>query len=372
MLSLRPTQESHTFNFSARTPGRTRLVNVPSTLLKENASRRPNTVKPTRTAYPATPASKLGYTVLEDNPTALKPSAALATTSRLGLVDKTNKTPYAARLPFPVTPVPSGKLQLGATPRISIDPPASVLRPSSTRKSLRAPRKSYETPEPTGRRPHWDISDGEIDAEINLSAGTSSQEIIVEEDDDEVEYMPDSVPEEIFDPGFDMPDYRALGADVMYFDKHPTTGIEWEVDWNSMPEPAELIHDPQLRPKRAYAPENPFFRPSLSQPGPRQLGQLKPGAGLKKRHDAKLVSRPPTSNASRPSSSRHSNPPLRALPPPGRTASTSVKTTRGLSKANTNAHQQRPEPKPTSVDSCPVGSEMPFVAPLLEDFHFDV
>ncbi|KIO31267.1 hypothetical protein M407DRAFT_5100 [Tulasnella calospora MUT 4182] len=174
------------------------------------------------------------------------------TTARLvGLVDKTNKTPYAARLPFPVTPVPSGKLQLGATPRLTIEPPASVLRPSSTRKSLRAPRKSYETPEPTGRRPHWDISDGEIEAEINLSAGTSSREIIVEEDDDEVEYMPDSVPEEIFDPGFDMPDYRALGADIMYFDKHPTTGIEWEVDWNSMPEPVELIHDPHLRPKRA-------------------------------------------------------------------------------------------------------------------------
>ncbi|KAG8951431.1 hypothetical protein FRC04_006202 [Tulasnella sp. 424] len=336
-------------------------------MLKENASRHPHTTKATRTAYPATPASKLVPTVFEDNKTtALKPTM---TTSRLGgLVDKTNKTPYANRLPFPVTPVPSGKLQLGVTPGLGKEAPASVLLPSSTRKSIRAPRKSYETPEPTGRRPHWDISDGEIDVEINLSPGTSSREIIMEEDHDEIEYMPPSVPEEPFDPGFEMPNYLSMGADIMYFDKHPTTGIEWQVDWNSMSGPVELVPEARLRPKQSYAPENPFSRPQLSKPERRQ-----PGPAVRRQFDAKLISRPPTSSASRPASSRQSNTRLRNLVPPGHTATTSVKTIRRPAKADANTNRARPEPKPANANSCLVGnSDVPLVVPFSEDFRFDV
>lgn len=88
--------------------------------------------------------------------------------------------------------MPSGKLQLGVTPRPPVEVPTSVLRPSSTRKSLRAPRKSFETPDKVGRKPHWDVSEGEIDVEGNQSI-CSSREVILEEDDDEVEYMPPPV-----------------------------------------------------------------------------------------------------------------------------------------------------------------------------------
>lgn len=48
-----------------------------------------------------------------------------------------------------------------------------------------------------------------------------------------------------------MPNYLAMGADIMYFDKHPTTGIEWQVDWNSMSGPVELVPEARLRPKQS-------------------------------------------------------------------------------------------------------------------------
>ncbi|KAG9015606.1 hypothetical protein FRB90_004746 [Tulasnella sp. 427] len=367
MLSLRSAQDFTNFNVPAKTPARNRPINLPSTLLKENASRHPNTSKSTRIVYPATPAAKLASSSFDDDRTTLLKPSAVTNTRLIALVDKTNKTPYPARLPFPVTPVPSGKLQLGVTPRISIDAPASVLRPSSTRKSLRAPRKSFETPEKIGRRPHWDISDGEIDADVNVS-GVSGQEIIEEEDDDDVEYMPPSYLDESFDPGFDVPDYRAVGADVMYFDKHPTTGVEWQVDWNTMHEQAELVQDSPLHPKRSYAPENPFHRPQFPRPDHKQ--RSKPDPILKKPLNHKVVSRPPTSTASRPASnSRQSSRPLQTRAPSTGRVAPAINTTRGSFKHKAkSAHS----PKPAGTDLFQVGrDDAPAVPVAFDDFHFD-
>lgn len=116
------------------------------------------------------------------------------TSTRLfALVDKTNKTPFVLRNQFPATPVPSGKLNLGFTPHPStlLDAPGSVLRPSSTRKSLRVPRsssKSFETPDTNGRRPHWDVSfndglDEDVSMEVPGSSEAIAEEIEVDEDD---------------------------------------------------------------------------------------------------------------------------------------------------------------------------------------------
>ena len=66
--------------------------------------------------------------------------------------------------------------------------PQSVTRPSASRKSFKAPRFSVEktnlfkTPEPSGKA-HWDVSDIDMSME-------QTQESIVEECYDELDYMP--------------------------------------------------------------------------------------------------------------------------------------------------------------------------------------
>ena len=74
-------------------------------------------------------------------------------------------------------------------------PPKSVLRPSSTRKSIRLPSKNFETPDARGRKPHWDVSDGDISVDLGSTSGNVLDgAIIIEEDDDEVEYVPPAIP----------------------------------------------------------------------------------------------------------------------------------------------------------------------------------
>lgn len=69
--------------------------------------------------------------------------------------------------------------------------PGHLLLPSSTRKSLRAPRhsgavKCYDFKTPMTNGNHWDVSDGEIQLDMN----TAETELEDEEDYDEIEYMP--------------------------------------------------------------------------------------------------------------------------------------------------------------------------------------
>ena len=64
--------------------------------------------------------------------------------------------------------------------------PESLLRPSSLRKHVRAPRsasRSFETPPNQGN--HWDISEGSI-----VIPESEVQEITALDDHDEIEYMP--------------------------------------------------------------------------------------------------------------------------------------------------------------------------------------
>ncbi|KAG8906924.1 hypothetical protein FRB99_005698 [Tulasnella sp. 403] len=291
-------------SYTVKTPRRGLQQQLPRTLMKENATRGlgSQTVKSGRVGYPATPGMKgfesigpqrlfgeklLGTTSNMKASTSQQPASRLA-----ALADKTNKTPFILRTQFPVTPLPAQKLQLGATPKDTdtLDLPSPVLRPSSTRKSIRAPRsasKNFQTPERRGRRPHWDISDGDISVEIvNLSAGGLGldNEIIEEgaeldeDDDDEIEYMPPSGTEIPYDPGFDMPDYRALGAAIMSFSRYPTYGNDLHIDWDAPCEPVEV---PPLSPSRARRPDEFCPFPKRTAPLPATNKPVQPAKILR-------------------------------------------------------------------------------------------
>jgi hypothetical protein len=89
------------------------------------------------------------------------------------------------------------------TPALSLEPtlepvPQSIVRPSSTRKSLRRPstgHSKFETPNPEGRLKPWDMS---LSADGSMSIEEESVEA-VEEEDWEVEYMPPTAISEFSD-----------------------------------------------------------------------------------------------------------------------------------------------------------------------------
>ncbi|KAF8513127.1 hypothetical protein BU17DRAFT_95621 [Hysterangium stoloniferum] len=132
----------------------------------------------------------------------------IRTTSALAEI--TNRTPFIKQN-LPITP---GQASSKTTKPFKIfddSAAASVRRISSTRKKLRLPRsasKSFETPETAGN--HWDVSDVSIEASI-------MEEISVAEADyGDVEYLPPTAIESVFDPGFDTPDYKEVGATLLY------------------------------------------------------------------------------------------------------------------------------------------------------------
>lgn len=108
--------------------------------------------------------------------------------------------PLVDKTPFPnrtggqqfQTPLPQGSkfaglsfLEPGTLLQFDKTPDA-LLRPSSTRKHVRPPRsasKSFETPVNNGN--HWDVSDLSI-----VMPEAQAPEAIVEDDYDEIEYMP--------------------------------------------------------------------------------------------------------------------------------------------------------------------------------------
>ncbi|KAI0646007.1 hypothetical protein C8Q79DRAFT_1010884 [Trametes meyenii] len=95
---------------------------------------------------------------------------------------------------------------------------APLLRPSSTRKSLRG-RLSGTFKTPMTKGDYWNVSPGDMDME--LAAGTSEQTkeetMPVEDEEDEIEYMPPTAIELPYEPPFELPDYRNLGRDLFNF-----------------------------------------------------------------------------------------------------------------------------------------------------------
>ncbi|KAF9519259.1 hypothetical protein BS47DRAFT_84523 [Hydnum rufescens UP504] len=231
-----------------KTPARTAIFNntLLRTNLKENALRTTATLGKTVHAttaglkhhvfHPNTPGLKQahvgkGHLLLKDNPAA---SVTFATNTSVmpPLLDLTNKTPFTTRFPHDSpgdtksTPLkmpflaPSSPIVLGLDAS-----PETIIRPSRSRFSLRSPRpssqiklgqrsnddSSFKTPDPLGRRKQWDISHGDISISVT---GPDVEVDSISECDDEIEYMPPPVAELPYDPGFPMPDYQELGAEL--------------------------------------------------------------------------------------------------------------------------------------------------------------
>lgn len=166
------------------------------------------------TPHPKTPGFKLHQTTIKPNVVITKP---------LG-----DKTPFPNRhlnyAPLQ-TPAPQvgkiAKLSLLADGDITAQTPGAVLRPSSTRKSLRAPRlsdsggrtRAFEFKTPVTNGNHWDVSDGELDVhEVVAEAQEAQLEV---EDYDEIEYMPPTAHEPSYEPSFIMPNYKELGQNLL-------------------------------------------------------------------------------------------------------------------------------------------------------------
>ncbi|KIJ49531.1 hypothetical protein M422DRAFT_246611 [Sphaerobolus stellatus SS14] len=141
-------------------------------------------------------------------------------TKSVVLSEITNKTPFIkgnnARPPPSLKPAKA--FVIFEDPQAEVSP-----RISSTRKSLRLPHsasKNFQTPETAGN--HWDVS------EVSMEASVQEEVSEVHEDYDEVEYMPPSVTEPIYEPEFEMPDYTRAGRDIkalfphMMLPEHPS------------------------------------------------------------------------------------------------------------------------------------------------------
>ncbi|EEB96651.1 hypothetical protein MPER_04179 [Moniliophthora perniciosa FA553] len=84
------------------------------------------------------------------------------------------------------TPFPNRIISLQNQTPFDRDSPDSAQRPSSTRKHIRLPRHSQKFETPLNTKPHWDISEDELDLAVPAEVPKVVEE---KEDYDEVEYM---------------------------------------------------------------------------------------------------------------------------------------------------------------------------------------
>ncbi|KAF8320720.1 hypothetical protein DL93DRAFT_2152629 [Clavulina sp. PMI_390] len=225
MLSVRHTDSQNHHGLAFRTPAKQSTSNtvglntILRTTLKENTTNRVALLKSTNrpVLMPVTPG--LGKPAA--GPSALKPSISVApnTTKGLRLLDTTNKSRLLNGLPESPTGNAFGGSPLKTRSNNGGQVPETVLRPSQARVSLRKPRISGGstfpgplppvTPAPEGRGKHWEVGDVSVD-----EPSIELEEAPVQDLDDEIEYMPPPVTELPYDPGFDMPDYKEIGAAI--------------------------------------------------------------------------------------------------------------------------------------------------------------
>ncbi|KAI0762169.1 hypothetical protein BD413DRAFT_586215 [Trametes elegans] len=92
---------------------------------------------------------------------------------------------------------------------------APLLRPSSTRKSLRG-RLSGTFKTPVTKGDHWNVSPGDMEMELEGGLADQVQEEVVpaQDEDDEIEYMPPTAIERPYEPPFELPDYKSMGRSL--------------------------------------------------------------------------------------------------------------------------------------------------------------
>ncbi|KAK0186444.1 hypothetical protein F5146DRAFT_985785 [Armillaria mellea] len=113
--------------------------------------------------------------------------------------------------------------------------PDSVLRPSSLRRHVRVPRsatKSFETPINTGNPWNCDVSIGSPEIMV--------QQLVLEDDLDEIEYMPPNTLDMPYVPpfDFDFPDYKSVGKTLLEITRAPP--------YEDEPPPLPEIKDDEL------------------------------------------------------------------------------------------------------------------------------
>ncbi|KAI0699882.1 hypothetical protein C8T65DRAFT_742332 [Cerioporus squamosus] len=246
------------------------------------------------------------------------------------------------------------KLTLLAPPEAEANPSspdvAPLLRPSSTRKSLRG-RLSQNFKTPLTKGNHWDVSPGDMEV---LGGGLVDDakpetEAVVADEDDEIEYMPPTAIELPYEPPFEMPDYKTMGrnlfalghsglvddtADIFY-----AANIEDQIDVKALlagtgftPGPLALhgLELPELEDDSPFARKAPVSKPAA------------PGAPPK-----------PTGPLSRVPSARL--PPSRMQPPskPATTVPSSQLQSRSSSRATTSSGAGTPAPIPARTAPAP-------------------
>ncbi|KAH9859150.1 hypothetical protein C2E23DRAFT_801641 [Lenzites betulinus] len=121
---------------------------------------------------------------------------------------------------------------------------APLLRPSSTRKSLRS-RLSGTFKTPMTRGDHWNVSPG--DMEMELAAGPTDQvrEDVAQTDpeDDEIEYMPPTAIEPPFEPPFELPDYKNMGRQLFTLGHAPLVDDALDMYYSAPIEQQLDIHE---------------------------------------------------------------------------------------------------------------------------------
>ncbi|KAG7440779.1 uncharacterized protein BT62DRAFT_923814 [Guyanagaster necrorhizus] len=113
--------------------------------------------------------------------------------------------------------------------------PDSILRPSSLRRHVRVPRsatKSFETPINTGNPWQCDVSIGSPELVV--------QQLVLEDDLDEVEYMAPNTLDMPYVPpfGFDFPDYKSVGKTLLEIARGPP--------YENEPPPLPEVKDDEL------------------------------------------------------------------------------------------------------------------------------
>ncbi|TBU24368.1 hypothetical protein BD309DRAFT_1000406 [Dichomitus squalens] len=89
---------------------------------------------------------------------------------------------------------------------------APLLRPSSARKSLRGRLSGGNFKTPLTKGNYWDVSPGDMEGIAGVvQEGKQETEAAVNEDEDEIEYMPPPAVELSYEPPFELPDYKTIG-----------------------------------------------------------------------------------------------------------------------------------------------------------------
>ncbi|KAI0663658.1 hypothetical protein C8Q70DRAFT_372219 [Cubamyces menziesii] len=182
------------------------------------------------------------------------------------LVSVSVTRPLMDKTPFPNRVAPGGGFGTSKTPggkgsklsKLSLLVPepeqpellspdvAPLLRPSSTRKSLRG-RLSGTFKTPVTKGDHWNVSPG--DMVMEMAGGTAEQAteqvLAVSDEDDEIEYMPPTAIERPYEPPFELPDYKSMGSTLFNIGHAPllddTLDMYYSRDIEEQIEVGELI-----------------------------------------------------------------------------------------------------------------------------------